>query len=186
MTRVLQRPAFGHAPIDVPAPPGWDSVALAAYEQGYELGDRTGREAGRRDLMVIDGHIDRCLTAVAEASRAMTQRVIEVAELLITTTLRHIPEARTAGLLVRIGEVLATFDPGPICLSVHPNDFATASDAIANRPPNGQTLTLANDHTLAPGEFRLSSEWADAEGTFERYIEAAREALEMHLAVDPR
>ena len=35
-------------------------------------------------------------------------------------------------------------------------------------------------------EFRLSSEWADAEGTFERYMEAAREALEMHLAVDPR
>jgi flagellar biosynthesis/type III secretory pathway protein FliH len=186
MTRVLRRPSFGESPIDVPAPPGWDSVALAAYEQGYELGDRTGRHAGRRDLLVIDGHIDRCLTAIAEASRAMTQRVIEVAELFITTTLRHHPDARTTGLMVRVGEVLATFDPGAICLFVHPDDLAAATDAVAERSPNGQTLTVSSDSTLHPGEFRLSSEWADAEGTFDRYMEAAREAIEMHLAVDPR
>lgn len=186
MTRVLQRPSFETAPIDVPAPPSWDSVALAAFEQGFARGERSGRDSGRQDLLFVDGHIDRCLAAVDEASDALSRRVLQVAELFVTTALRHLPEARTAGLLIRLGEVLSAFDPGAIVVAVHPEDAAAAADAIANRPPSGQTITVVSDHTLSSGEFRLGSEWAQADGTFDRYIAAAREALELHLAADPR
>ncbi|MCU1365068.1 MAG: hypothetical protein JWL72_1221 [Ilumatobacteraceae bacterium] len=186
MTRVLQRPSFDDAPIDVPAPPSWDSSALAAYELGYARGSTAGRDSGRLDLLIIEGHVDRCMAAVAEAADAMSRRVLEVAELFVTTTLRHVPEARTAGLLVRLGEVLASFDPGTITLTVHPDDAEIAADCIARRPPNGQNITVLSDRRLSPGEFRLNSDWAQAEGTFDRYIAAAREALELHLSADPR
>ena len=186
MTRVLQRPAFETAPIDVPAPPSWDSVALAAFEQGFARGECSGRDAGRRDLLFVDGHVDRCVAAVDDASDALTRRVLEVAELFVTTALRHFPEARTAGLLIRLGEVLAAFDPGAIVVSVHPDDAAAAIDAVAGRTPNGQVITVISDSGLASGEFRLHSEWAQAEGTFDRYLAAAREALELHLSADPR
>lgn len=186
MTRVLQRPSFDDAPIDVPAPPSWDSSALAAYELGFARGSETGRDSGRLDLLIVGGHIDRCIDAVDEASEALSRRVLEVAELFVTTVLRHIPEARTAGLLIRLAEVLTTFDPGNICLSVHPDDAETAAECLLRRPPNGQHVSVLTDRNLAPGEFRLNSDWAQAEGTFDRYMAAAREALELHLSADPR
>ena len=186
MTRVLQRPSFNEAPIDVPAPPSWDSVALAAYELGFVRGEQSGRDSGRLDLLFVDDHVDRCLAAIDEASDALNRSALQVAELFVTTVLRHLPEARTAGLLVRLGEVLSAFDPGSILLSVHPDDVEAATDAVAGRPQNGQNITVTADRSLASGEFRLSSDWAQAEGTFDRYLAAAREALELHLSADPR
>lgn len=186
MTRVLQRPSFDAAPIDVPAPPSWDSVALLAFEQGYARGEQDGRATGRRELLVVDGQIDRCIAAIDAASTDLTRRVLQVAELFVTTVLRHLPEARTAGLLIRLGEVLATFDPGRIVLAVHPDDVAAAADALAARPATGQDVTVSGDPSLARGEFRLDSDWAQADGTFDRYLAAAREALELHLSADPR
>jgi len=186
MTRVLQRPSFDEAPIDVPAPPSWDSVALAAYELGFARGEEAGRDSGRLDLLFVDDRIENCLTAIETASDALNRRVLEIAELFVTTTLRHLPEARTAGLLVRLGEVLNSFDPGPIQLTVHPEDIGAATDAVARRQPNGQNITVSGDRTLARGEFRLTSDWAQADGTFDRYFAAAREALELHVSADPR
>ena len=190
MTRVLQSPAFDDTAIGVPAPPAWDSVAVAAFEQGFAQGAEAGRSAGRRDLMLGESNLrsalDECMGAIESSLHQFNQRVIEVAELFVTTALRHIPEARTTGLLVRMGEVLATFDPGTVVVSVEPDAVTEVSEAFARRPPRSHSITVTADRTLATGEFRLQSEWADAEGTFQRYIEAAREAVELHLGLDSR
>ncbi len=190
MTRILRRPSFDGAPIDVPAPPAWDSVALAAYEQGYDEGGQRGRELGRRDLREmqtqLDTAVDRCLASIDSASHALAARVVDVSELYVTTALRHVPEARTAGMLVRLGEVLQAFEPGALEVSVAPDLVAELSDILAPRNVHGERVTVVGDASLLPGEFRMHSEWADADGTFERYLAAARDALELHLSGDPR
>jgi flagellar biosynthesis/type III secretory pathway protein FliH len=190
MTRILSRPLFGHAPVDIPAPPAWDSVALAAYEQGFDEGGQHGRQLGRRDLREmqaqLDHAVDRCLDGIDAASKAMAARVVDVSELYVTTALRHVPEARTAGMLVRLGEVLQVFDPGSIEVSVAADLVAELSEILAPRNVHGTRVKVVADPTLLPGEFRLHSEWADADGTFERYLAAARDALELHLSGDPR
>ncbi|MGZ4804934.1 MAG: FliH/SctL family protein, partial [Ilumatobacteraceae bacterium] len=185
MTRVLHSPSIDQAPVDVPAPPAWDSVALSAYEQGFDEGGQHGRELGRRDLREmqsqLDAAVDRCLASMEAASKAMAARVIDVSELYVTTALRHIPDARTAGMLVRLGEVLQVFEPGSLEVSVAPDLVAELTEILAPRNVHGTRVKVAADANLLPGEFRLHSEWADADGTFERYLAAARNALELHL-----
>jgi len=190
MTRILRRPSLHHAPVDVPAPPSWDSVALAAYEQGFDEGAKHGRELGRRDLREmqaqLDAAVDRCVADVEAASAAMAARVLDVCELYVTTALRHVPDARTAGMLVRLGEVLQAFDPGALEVSVASDLVGELSAILAPRNTHGTSVKVVADPTLLPGEFRLQSEWADADGTFERYLAAARDALELHLSGERR
>jgi flagellar assembly protein FliH len=190
MTRILRRPSFDNVPIDVPAPPSWDAVAVAAYEQGFEEGGVNGREQGRRELRELDAQlldaVDRCIASVDAATEAMAGRVLDVSELFVTTALRHTPEAGTYGLLVRLGEVLRTFEPGPVELSVANDLVDDLQQIIAARSGHVDRVTVVGDHSLAPGEFRLHSEWADADGTFDRYLEAARDALELNVAGDQR
>ncbi|MEY2552469.1 MAG: hypothetical protein QOC57_329 [Ilumatobacteraceae bacterium] len=186
MTRVLHRPSLDRPPIDVPAPPAWDSVALAAYEHGYEEGARHGRRDQSVMQAELEAAVDRCLASVAAASKAMTARVLEVSELYVTTALRHLPESRTAGMLVRLGEVLQVFEPGALEVSVASDLVSELAGIMANRNAHGARVKVVGDATLLPGEFRVHSEWADADGTFERYLAAAREALELHLSGDPR
>ncbi len=190
MTRVLRSPSIDQAPVDVPAPPAWDSVALSAYEQGFDEGGHHGRELGRRDLREmqsqLDAAVDRCLACMDAASKAMAARVLDVSELYVTTALRHIPETRTAGMLVRLGEVLQVFEPGSLEVSVAPDLVAELTEILAPRNVHGTRVRVVPDANLLPGEFRMHSEWADADGTFERYLAAAREALELHLSGDPR
>jgi hypothetical protein len=225
MTRLLQRPAIHAAPVEVPAPPAWDSVALAAYEQGHAEGSAAGREQGRRDHLIVGGEIDRCIAAVQASLAATNERLAQIAELFVTTTLRHCPDIRTAGLLVRLREVLDALDPGVITIHVHP-DAVEATLATCDRRADhggpagslggslggehaggpggslgggpagslgggpggslggGHRIVVTSDRRLATGEFRVTSEWADAEGTFERYIAAARAAIDLHLGRD--
>lgn len=190
MTRVLRRPSFDNIPIDVPAPPAWDSVAVSAYEQGFEEGGVTGREEGRRDLRELDTQlleaVDRCIASVDAATEAMAKRVLDISELFVTTALRHAPDAGTRGMLVRLGEVLRTFESGPIELSVANDLVGDLQRIIADRTGHVDRVTVVGDHSLVPGEFRLHSEWADADGTFDRYLRAARDAMELNATGDER
>lgn len=182
MTRVIRRPHLDPAPIDVPAPPAWDSVALAAYEHGYQR----GAADGRLDVSALEAQLmhatERCLHAIDEATRQMAARVLEVAELFVTTTLRHLPEARTAGLMVRLGEALRQFESDPLEVAVSPGDVADVVDAVSSRGSFATRVNVVGDPGLQPGEFHIHSEWADAEGTFDRYVAAARDALERAVA----
>jgi flagellar biosynthesis/type III secretory pathway protein FliH len=186
MTRVLRRPSLDRPPIDVPAPPAWDSVALAAYEQGYEEGARHGRRDQSVMRAELDAAVVRCLASVEAASKVLTARVLDVSELYVTTALRHVPDSRTAGMLVRLGEVLQVFEPGPLEISVATDLVTELAEILATRNVHGARVKVVADSTLLPGEFRVHSEWADADGTFERYLAAARDALELHLSGDPR
>jgi flagellar biosynthesis/type III secretory pathway protein FliH len=182
MTRVIRGPELHHAPVDVPAPPAWDAVALAAYEYGYRQGNVDGRVDVRGMEQQLGDATARCLIAIEQSTQQMTSRLLEIAELFVTTTLRHVPEARTAGLLVRLGEALRAFDADPLELSVSPTDVADVVDAIALRANDATRVTVMGDPTLAPGEFHIHSSWADAAGTFDRYFAAARDAMERSVA----
>jgi hypothetical protein len=83
-----------------------------------------------------------------------------------------------------MGEALSTFDPGSVTVSVEPNSVAGVADAFVRRPPRGYAVMVVSDANLAPGEFLIHSDWADAEGTLARYVDAAREALALNLALD--
>jgi flagellar biosynthesis/type III secretory pathway protein FliH len=172
----------------VPAPAAWDSAALAAYEQSFQEASGSSVDRGRRDLRQMEAELAdataRCLAAVEAARKLMVRRSLEIAQLFVTTTLRHLPEAGVTGMLVRLGEVLRTFEPGPLELAVSPALVGDVEAIIAARNEYGEHTVVVGDESLAPGEFRLRSEWADAEGTFERYMQAARNALEMTVVDD--
>jgi flagellar biosynthesis/type III secretory pathway protein FliH len=159
---------------------------MAAYEQGYAEGGHQGRELGRRDLREMEAQllaaVDRCLAGMDAASSAMAARVLDVSELYVTTALRHIPDARTAGMLVRLGEVLQSFEPGALEVSAAPELVNELSEMLAPRNKHGMRVRVVADPDLLPGEFRLHSDWADADGTFQRYLDVARQALELHLS----
>lgn len=178
MSRVIHRAELRHAPVDVPAPPAWDAIALSAYEAGYARGSTEGRTDVSAMEAQLLGAIERCVDEVHHASAQMTARVLEIAELFVTTVLRHVPEARTQGLLVRLGEVLRTFELEPLEVSVVPDSVADVVDVLNQQPRLAGGVTVVGDPTLHPGEFRIHSEWADADGTFDRYLVLAREAME--------
>jgi hypothetical protein len=71
-------------------------------------------------------------------------------------------------------------------VSVAPDLVAELTEILAPRNAHGTRVKVVPDANLLPGEFRMHSEWADADGTFERYLAAARDALELHLSGDPR
>lgn len=186
MSRVIRSAELHEAPIDIPAPPAWDSVALAAFEMGYQQGVTAGRlDVGAVESTLADA-CQCCVDAVDRATATMVARTLEVAELFVTTVLRHVPEARTAGMLVRLGEVLAAFETDPLEVSVAPSDVTEVAAVMAARPQLAARVNVVGDPQLAEGEFRIHSEWADADGTFDRYLAAARDALERMLPGEHR
>lgn len=188
--RILQRPSFGPVAVEVPAPPAWDRAALAAYEQSFRDDGGSKLDRGRRDLHHIEGQLvaatGSCLAAIDAARTSMVRRSLEIAEEFVTTTLRHKPEVGVAGMLVRLGEVLNALEPDPLELAVTPGLVDDVEGIIATRSDHAGRITVIGDPSMAPGEFRLRSEWADAEGTFQKYMSCARAALETMVAEDRR
>jgi flagellar biosynthesis/type III secretory pathway protein FliH len=123
--------------------------------------------------------VTTCSAGVDDARRALLTRVMDVAELMVTTVLRHQPDTATAGLLVRVREALDGLDPGPVELAVHPDLEASVLELL-HREPLPATVTA--DAGLALGEFRIATEWASADATWQHYLDAAREAVTMHVA----
>lgn len=184
MTRVLRSPGLAE-PISVPGPGAWGPVAIAAHDQGYAQGLVDGRAAGRTDMAHLSDELAAaladCLAAVAAARRDLLGRVMDVAELLVETVLRHQPDTATAGLLVRVREALDGIDPGPLTLLVHPSLVASVESIVTGGAFN-VPVDVGGDRSLQLGEFRLHAEWANADATWEHYLEAAREAVAMHVA----
>lgn len=182
MTRVL-RAAGMAAPISVPGPGAWGPVAVAAHDQGYAQGLIDGRVQGRHDLAHLGDElrlaVTACLAAVDDARRVLLARVMDVAELMITTVLRHQPDTATLGLLVRVREALDGLDPGRIELTVHP-DLVSSVEALLTA--DAMAVDVGADASLALGEFRIATEWASADATWQHYLDAAHEALAMHVA----
>jgi flagellar biosynthesis/type III secretory pathway protein FliH len=182
MTRVLRAPGMA-APISVPGPGAWGPVAVAAHDQGYARGLVEGRAHGRHDLAHLHDELRQavtsCLAAVEDARLALLGRVMDVAELMVVTVLRHQPDTTTAGLLVRVREALDGLDPGQVELTVHPDLVASVRELLADQTV---ALDVGADASLARGEFRIATEWASADATWQHYIDAAREAVAMHVA----
>lgn len=178
MSRVIRSAELHPAPVDVPAPPAWDATALSAYEAGHARGVAEGRSDVRAMEQQLRHAVERCIDAVDAASEQLATQVLDIAELFVTSVLRHVPEARTAGMLVRLGEVLRTFDTDPLEVFVAPDDVPDVAEVIAGQPKLAPRVSVVGDPMLLRGEFRLHSAWADAQGTFDRYFAAARDAVE--------
>lgn len=183
MTRVLRAPGLAE-PISVPGPAAWGPVAIAARDQGYAQGLEDGRAQGRRDLAHLadglDSALATCITEIAAARRSLLARTMDVAELLVTTVLRHQPDTLTEGLLLRVRETIDGIDPGALELRVHPELVAPVRALVADGLP--VPVTVAEDPSLALGEFRLHADWANADATWDHYLAAAHEAVAMHVA----
>ena len=182
MTRVLRAAGLA-APISVPGPGAWGPVAVAAHDQGYAQGLIDGRAKGRHDLDHLHDElrdaVRACLAAVDDARRALLGRVMDIAELMVVTVLRHQPDTTTAGLLGRVREALDGLDPGKATLIVHPDLAPSVRKLLSG---DADALEVAADAALERGEFRITTEWASADATWQHYVEAAREAIAMHVA----
>ncbi len=189
MARVLQNAQFHAAPIAVPMPGSWDAAAQAAYEQGlsegFAKGHIEGRVAGRSELTLVADRVVHAATACFDDIRVLhsdlVERVVELAELYVQTVVRHMPDDTVAGLLQRIEEALAAVEPGMLELQVEA-EHVEAMAALFAVHESGSVITVVAGRNLAPGEYRVRSEWAEVDGTWDRYLEAAREAIGMHLA----
>ena len=184
MNRILRLPDYG-APVDVPAPSAWDPTAQAAYERGVADGRAEGHRLGRLDaepvLVAIAQAVTTCAAEVASAKADLDRRILQVAEMYVSTVLRHVPDARTAGLLVRIAETIDALDAGAVVVCVCPDAVARTNDALGRL--SGQPhIQVVSDAGLALGEFRIRTEWAEAEGTWDRYLAAAQAAMELYVA----
>lgn len=193
MARVLQNAQFHTAPIAVPMPGSWDPIAQAAYEQGRADGFAQGHAAGydegfaigRHDLTAIAERVVHAAASCFEEVRVLhadlVERVIELAELYVRTVVRHVPDQSAQGVLRRIEEALAALEPGVLELQVEASLVAEMT-TLFTAHESGSVVSVVAGAGLAPGEYRVRSEWAEVEGTWERYVDAAREAVGMFLA----
>jgi flagellar biosynthesis/type III secretory pathway protein FliH len=185
MSRLISLPSVGAAPVAVPVPGTWDAVATAAYEQGRREGFDEGRALGRQELALLaeplSTAIDLCCERIVAAHRDLARRTAELADLYATTVLRHATGEFVRGHLLRLEETLAALDEGSVEVRVPPALVDQTEQAMAHRSSKMAVLVVG-DPALGDGEFRVRAEWADAEGTFERFVEAAREALALYMA----
>jgi flagellar biosynthesis/type III secretory pathway protein FliH len=196
MGRVLRDPQLELAPINVPAPGAWDPVAQAAYEQGradgythgYEVGRRDGFDTGRHELDRVADQImhaaTRCFDEVRLLHAELVGRLIEFCDLYVRTVVRGAPDASAVGLLARVESAIEALEPGRLELSVEPDVVEELTAMFEAADHQMEIMVVASD-SVGPGEYKLRTEWAEADGSWDRYIEAAREAMTMYLVEHP-
>jgi flagellar biosynthesis/type III secretory pathway protein FliH len=189
MAEVLQATALQPRAVRVPAPGDLDPLLAdamhAAYEEGHVAGFARGRDVGRAELEVVaDQLATRLAAAVAafpaacvEARAALRYEFTEVAEIMLEAVLGHDLDLAGRGLVNRLAGAIERLDDAPLTISVHPGarDEIAALVAVAGvGVPIGDVVA---DDNLAWGEARIDGEWARAELTWPRLIEAARVAV---------
>jgi flagellar biosynthesis/type III secretory pathway protein FliH len=144
-----------------------------------------GRDEGRKDLGLLAAPLSQAIDAACEQINMchahLSKRVAELAELFTETVLRHRPSEFTRGYLARLEETLSRIDAGSVVVYVAPSLLAQASDALTARSST-MVVQVEADDRLSEGEFRVQADWADAEGTFVRFFDAARDALALYMA----
>ncbi len=198
MAEVLQPTALLPAPIRVPAPGDLDPLLTDAmhdaYEQGHVAGFERGRAVGRAELEVVaDQLATRIAAAVAafpaacvQARQALRYDLGEVAEVLLTAVLGHDLDLASRGLIERLTGAIDCLDDAPLTISVHPearDEIASLVALVGAGAPIGDVVA---DSGLSWGEARVYGEWATAELTWPRLMEAARTAvLELESEREP-
>lgn len=193
MARVLRDARFDGTPIAVPVPGSWDPVAQAAYEQGradgyahgHTVGYDEGYATGRHDLAAVAdrvvGAATRCFEELRVLHADLVTRVVELAELYVRAVVRHTPDAAAAGMLRRIEEALVALEPGRLELHVEAEVVEELARLFVGHD-SGSVIDVVAGSGLAPGEYRVRSDWAEVEGTWDRYLEAAQEAVSLYVA----
>jgi len=191
MSRVLRDPTLQTLAIEVPVPGSWDPIAQAAYEQGradgythgHSIGYSEGFDTGRHDLSAVADRMvhaaTRCFDEVRVLHADLVTRVIELADLYVRTVVRGVPDASASGMLARIEEALASLEPGALELTVRADVVAELTALFAEHERALQINVVAGE--LEMGEYRIRSEWAEVDGTWDRYVHAANEAMTMYL-----
>jgi flagellar biosynthesis/type III secretory pathway protein FliH len=188
MARLLRDVVVHAAPVTVPLPGSWDAAAEQAFETGRlagrEEGFAEGHATGRQELAAIADRVveavARCGEQVARAHADLVERVVEVAQLYVQAVVRHVPDASALGMLARIEEALVHLEPAPFELLV-PADVVDDLSALFAARDDRAAVTVVAGTALAPGEFTVRSAWSQADGTWENYLEAARNAIETYL-----
>ncbi len=192
MSRVLREAAMAATPTALPAPGAWDPTTREVFDQGrregYDEGFGAGKEEGYRlgrdELRAIESSLRTatlsCIEQVRAAHSSLIDRVVELSELYVMTVVRDLPDAAAAGLLARMSEAMRALEPAALELAVPAGDVDDVVRLLADHP-DGELLTVVAAAGLRPGEFRLRGEYADVDGCWERYLDAAREAISLYL-----
>lgn len=193
MTRVLRSIALAEDPVALPGPGSWDTSTQAIHDQGreegyaegYAAGRAAGFTAGRDELTAIAASLREatatCIGEVRAAHRELVERIVELAELYAVTVARRLPDPSARGLLDRVAEALGVVEPAALELAVPPTDVDEVSRLLATGE-DGPAIRVVGGHHLRPGEYRLRGEYAEVDGTWERYLDAAQEAISSYLA----
>ena len=123
---------------------------------------------GRRDTAPIYGQI-------AVLADSPIQRLEDLADQQVAFPGPEALVAYTTNTVQRTADVE---------VSVVPDAVADVVDVLDQQPRLAGVVTVVGDPTLHPGEFRIHREWADADGTFDRYLTLARDAMERLVMAD--
>ena len=160
-------------------------IERRAYEQGFQQGQKDGREVGERSLAegvqrltrLVAGLIEERAHLYQQREADLLQLVTIICERVLARELHLGPEAICA-IVERGFKYLSEYEN--LKLVVHPQDYDILKQADLRGWPAG--VSLAVDGTLTPGGFRLETPSGDLDGCLEqhksRLFQVIHEALE--------
>lgn len=151
----------------------FDSAIESARAEGYAEG-RAEATARSRQIAEAIGLSTAELTDFSATDRRIAvNAVIDLAERIATIVIGRNPHDNGAAALTRIRQVLTDLDDSPFTVSVHPDDLDIVSAGV-----NGDSVIVAADVQLLPGEARIRGPWSYSDMTHATVWEAIRTALE--------
>jgi flagellar assembly protein FliH len=155
------------------------NVEKAAFEQGYNEGERVGKQMGERIVDAVVKRYDRGIQGIVQAHRDLVeamekqtvQLALEISRKIVQREVSIDQDFLCALASVAIKRVQGH---GSIVLRVSPDDYVRASGCTAKSNP---AVTVQEDSTLDRGDFVLDTAQTHLDGRISSQIEAIGRAL---------
>lgn len=190
MSELLTRPTILTEPRPLGAPePSLDAFTQARVEEAaaaaYERGMTDGAAGARAEITAASARITAALQSACTSVTAELQGLraaqatadVELALAIAETILGQEPSQGAGVLLERVRAALSRLDDPGLTVHIHPADAGTVAEALRTEA----AVTVTHDSALAPGEARITGQWARAELT----RDAAWETVRTVLGVQP-
>lgn len=164
------------------------AAVAAARQEGWE----EGRVVGRAELDASAATFTTQISAAAATYRDAADRnraelgeqLVGLALEIVAAILGHRVSDVTEGLVGRVRAALAEIEERPLRLSVHPDAVTLCEQLLADERERDEIVVSASAD-LAPGEVTLAGDWASAELTWPKLLQAAAEAQAIIAAASP-
>ena len=152
--------------------PDFDNAVASAREEGYAEGRADANASGHQIAAAIGLSTTELMDFSAADRRTAVNAVTELAERIATVIIGRTPHDDGAAVLARIRDVLMDLDDAPFTVAVHPGDLDIVSAGV-----NGDSVIIAVDPQLQPGEARIRGAWSYRDITHATVWDAIRTAL---------